>query len=68
MNFYTVDEFNTMKLYELDNGTYNKIEGKFSKLLGEKVAKKFLERHLGTELKIFSANSYVNIMDCFKII
>lgn len=68
MTFYTVTEFNTMKLYELDNVTYNKIHDRFANFFGDKMAKTFLEKHLGMEIKKFSANSFVNIMDCFTIL
>jgi len=67
MNFYTVEDFNTMRLFELDNNTYNKIEFKFAKLLGDKGAKKFMEKHLGMKLNKFSANSYVDVLSCIKI-
>ena len=53
MTFYTVTEFNTMKLYELDNVTYNKIHNRFANLFGDKMAKTFLEKHLAWKLKSF---------------
>ncbi len=65
---YTVAEFNTMKLYELDNVTYNKMQKKLAKLLNDKKANQFLESHLGMEVKKFTANSFVNFMDCFSFI
>lgn len=68
MNFYTVNEFNSMKVYELDNTTYNKIHNEFAKLFGDRMAKSFLEKNLEQDVKTLSANSFVNIMGCFTIL
>ena len=66
MNFYTANEFNTMKLYEVDNITYGKIESKFASIFGDKMAKSFLENHLTEDVKKLSANSYVDIVNRFR--
>ena len=63
----TYKEYETMKLYEMDNKLYNRIEKSFRRILGDK-AKILLEKHMTKTIKELSLNNYVNILDCFTII
>lgn len=67
--FITVSEFQTMKVYELDNRTYNKIIDKFTTVFygNEKIAKSFLLKCLEHTVSDLTCNSYVDLMDCFTI-
>ncbi len=66
--FLTIQEFEEIKMYELDNILYNAIEMAFIKKLGEKIAKKILEKNLEKKLKDLSCQSYVDIMSLIRII
>lgn len=66
--FITVQEFETMKLYELDNFTYKQIEKAFIKACGEKIAKKLLNKWIEKKLHEITCNSYVNVMAYINII
>lgn len=61
-------EYINKKLYELDNTTYISIKYKFTKALGELVAKKMMHKMYMKTLQEISYNSYVDITDCYKII
>ena len=67
-NFLTINEFETIKVYELDNVTYNKIEMAFIRTLGERVGKKILEKYLEKNLKDLTCQSYVDIMSFIKVL
>ena len=68
MTFLTIDEFETIKVYELDNSTYNKIERAFVQRLGEKLGKKILAKYLEKRLKDLTCQSYVDIMSLLTIL
>lgn len=69
IKFYTAHEFTTLKVYELDDTTYRKIKRKFVTMFNnEKMGKAFFEKFLTADVKTLSANSFVNIMDCFMIL
>lgn len=63
----TMDEYNN-KLAYVNNSIYNAIESKFVDALGERIAKRILAKYLEKSVRELSANSFVNIMDCFTII
>ena len=46
MKFLTVEEFESMKLYEVDDVTYRRIEKAFIDRLGEKLGKKILAKYI----------------------
>ena len=66
--FLTIQEFENIKVYELDDVTYNKIEMAFIRTLGEKIGKKILSKYLEKKLKELTCQSYVDIMNCIKIL
>lgn len=68
MLIVTVFEFYNAKIYELDERVYHRIKAKFAAVIGWEKADKFLEKHARTTLATISANSFVNIMDCFQVI
>lgn len=68
MTFLTIDEFETIKVYELDNLTYNKIEAAFVKRLGERVGKKILDKYMEKKLRDLTCQSYVDVMSLIKIL
>ena len=61
MRFLTIQEFETIKVYELDNVT-------FTKALGERIGKMILARHLEKKLKDLTCQSYVDIMSIVKVL
>jgi len=63
----TYNEYQNMKIYEMENKLYNRIEKAFSRILGDK-AKILLEKHMNKTIRELSLNNYVNILDCFTII
>lgn len=63
----TMDEYNSKVAY-LNNNVYNGIKDAFINALGERIANKILAKYLEKSVRELSANSYVNIMDCFTII
>lgn len=67
VRFITQDEFENMKLYELDDSTYRKIEDAFVKAIGEKVAKKFLEKQLERTLRTLTTQSFVDVLSILTI-
>ena len=68
MRFLTIQEFETIKVYELDNVTYNKIERAFIKALGERIGKMILAKHLEKRLKDLTCQSYVDIMSIIRVL
>ena len=68
MTFLTINEFETIKVYELDNLTYNKIEAAFVKRLGERIGKKILNKYMEKRLRDLTCQSYVDIMSLIKIL
>ena len=69
MKFLTMEEYENMKVYALDNATYNKIERRFVAVMhNEVMGKKLLERFMNMTVRELSANSWVNILDCFVIL
>lgn len=67
MAIITLNEFQTLRIFELDNRIFNKIETAFRKILGD-MARKFLESNLMMTLRELSTTSYVDVMSCFTII
>ena len=67
MLILTLEEYRTIRVFELENAIYNRIEAAFRRVLGNG-AKAFLERHLTMKLRDLSANSAVDIMSCFTVI
>ena len=68
MKFITMDEFESMKLYELDNVTYNRIERAFIKVCGYAVAAKLMKKFAEKTLRELSVNSIVDIMSELTIL
>jgi len=69
MKYLLMTEYETMKVYELDNVIYKKIEYKFVKLTGsEPMAKKMMLKFGSLTVQQFSCNSLINIFDCFEIL
>ena len=59
--FITQDEFKTIKLYELDNLTYKRIESALIAAVGEAIAKAVLTRSLEKPLREVSQLNAVDI-------
>lgn len=69
MKYLLMREYGTMKVYELDNVIYKKIEYKLVKLTGsEQIAKKLMVKFGSLTIQQLSCNSYINIFDCFEIL
>lgn len=69
MKYLLMSEYETMKVYELDNVIYKKIEYKFIKFTGsELMAKKLMLKFSSLTVKQLSCNSLINILDCFEIL
>jgi len=69
MKYLLMREYETMKVYELDNVIYKKIEYKLVKLTGsEQIAKKLMVKFGSLTIQQLSCNSYINIFDCFEIL
>lgn len=69
MKYLLMREYETMKVYELDNVIYEKIEYKLVKLTGsEQIAKKLMVKFGSLTIQQLSCNSYINIFDCFEIL
>lgn len=69
MKYLLMREYETMKVYELDNVIYKKIERKFIKLTSsESIAKKLMLKFGSLTVQQLSCNSQVNILDCFEIL
>ena len=69
MKYLLMRKYETMKVYELDNVIYKKIEYKLVKLTGsEQIAKKLMVKFGSLTIQQLSCNSYINIFDCFEIL
>ena len=69
MKYLLMREYETMKVYELDNVIYKKIEYKLVKLTGsEQIAKKLMVKFGSLTIQQLSCNFYINIFDCFEIL
>lgn len=68
MRFYTVKEFEEIKVYELDDVTYKRIERAFVSRLGERLGKKILAKYIEKTVKELSCQSYVDIMSEITIL
>lgn len=68
MKFITIEEFNTLKVYELDDVTYRRIERAFSQTCGNAVAKRLMAKFMEKTVREISANSYVDILSLLTII
>ena len=69
MKYLLMTEYETMKVYELDNVIYEKIEYKLVKLTGsELIAKKLMVKFGSLTIQQLSCNSYIDIFDCFEIL
>lgn len=69
MKYLLMREYETMKVYELDNVIYEKIEYKLVKLTGsETIAKKLMVKFSSLTIQQLSCNSYIDIFDCFEIL
>lgn len=69
MKYLLMREYETMKVYELDNVIYKKIEYKIAKQTGsELIAKKLMLKFGSLTIQQFSCNSQINIFDCFEIL
>ena len=66
--FITIEEFDTMKLYEVEDALYRRIERTFAKAVGYTVAAKLMQKFAEKTLRQLSANSYVDIMSVFTIL
>lgn len=68
MKFITWDEYNNMKVYELDNVTYKRIERAFIEVLGDRIAKNIMEKFMGKTIREFTLNSWVDVMSLLTIL
>ncbi len=68
MKFLTIQEYENIKVYELDDTTYRKIERAFVSRLGERVGKRILERYLEKKVSELTCQSYVDVMSLLTIL
>lgn len=68
MPFVTLDEFNSAKLYALEDHVYNQVRRAFEMAVGYSVAEKLLAKFEGCSLRELSSNSYVDIMSAVTIL
>ena len=68
MKFYTTQEFEEIKVYELDDVTYNRIERAFVNRLGERLGKKILAKYIEKRVKELTCQSYVDVMSEINIL
>lgn len=68
MKFITIEEFDTMKIYELDDVTYKKIEAAFAKVCGYAGAIRLMNKFMEKTVREVTVNSYVDIMSILKIL
>ena len=68
MRFLTVDEFQSLKVYELDDVTYRRIERAFIKVLGYQIGKLILTKYMNKTIAQLSAQSWVDIMSELTIL
>lgn len=67
MNLYTIDEFTSTRIFELDNNTYNKIYDKFARTVGDKTANKLMWKWRDKTLRELSCNSFVDVLSCVRL-
>lgn len=68
MPIITIDEYTSAKIYSLDGRVYRQIERALTKAVGERAAKRLLEKFGAYTLQQFSANSYVDVLSGLIII
>lgn len=68
MKFITIDEFNNLKLYEVDDVIYKRIERAFAKVCGYAVATRLMAKFAEKTLRELTANSIVDIMSELTIL
>ena len=68
MRFLTVNEFQNLKVYELDDITYRRIERAFIKVLGYQIGKLILTKYMNKTIAQLSAQSWVDIMSELTIL
>ena len=68
MRLITREEIKNIRVFELDNDVYNSIEARFVKAMGEKYAKRFMDRHLECKLGDFLNQNVINLEGCFEVI
>lgn len=67
MPMITRQEFYTLRLYELDDIVYRRIESAFRRILGHKT-ERFMLKHLQTKLLDVACSSCVDITGCFVLL
>lgn len=65
--FLTMQEYENMPLYAINDTLYNRIESAFIKAIGERTAKKFLAKYMEKSVKTLSCQSYVDILSLITI-
>ena len=68
MRLITKNELENIRVFELDNSVYNSIEARFSKAMGERTARKFMDRHLEYKLWDFLNQNVIDLSGCFEVI
>lgn len=68
MPFVTLEEYNSAKLYTLEDRVYNQVRRAFEKAVGYGIAEKLLAKFAGMTLRELSANSYVDILSAVTIL
>lgn len=68
MRFITVEEFDTLKVYELDNATYKRLEKAFAQVCGYAGAERLLAKFMEKTIREISVNSFVDVMSIIKIL
>ena len=67
MNFYTIADLDNIRVFELDNNTYEKIHGKFARMAGDKGATKLMWKWKDKTLRELSCNSFVDVLSCVRL-
>lgn len=60
-------EFQTLKMSEVDDTIYNRIESKFRSFCGDK-AKKLLEKYADKPFKEVANCTVIDLTDCFVLV
>ena len=68
MKFITIEEFNTMKVYALDDVTYKRIEMAFAQVCGRSGAERLMSKFAGKTIRELTVNSYVDVMSILTIL
>ena len=68
MKFLTIEEYETTKVYALDNYFYNRIYDAFAKACGDRIAARLMARFSNKTVRELSMNSYVDILSMITII